>query len=91
MRSKYLSLQLINLILRKYVSVFQLPVLQPGNLNQIATDKKPIPFVLAVKQHLILTLSRNAVSLIPGLAYICLDSFCALMKSGIREYLKVCV
>ncbi|KAJ3072292.1 guanine nucleotide exchange protein for ADP-robosylation factor [Podochytrium sp. JEL0797] len=84
MRSKLLSLHLINMLLSSHLYVFlaQTPCLFPAN-----TTRENSQFVYAIKQHLCLTLSRNTVSPIPHVFDVSMEIFGKSLV-GLRAALK---
>lgn len=97
LKSKVLSLHLLNIIVQKHFivvsSVYPILVntdtgggaeLSPvsGKENNVTT------FVSAVKTYLCVSLSRNGVSLVPEILDRSLSIFCCLV-SGMRHFLKV--
>lgn len=85
MRSKLLSLYLLNTILSSYMSVF----LQPDSLLYSGTSGEATHFLDAAKQYLCLAISRNAVSSVPQVFELSVDIFWRVL-SGLRARLKVC-
>ncbi|KAJ3192020.1 guanine nucleotide exchange protein for ADP-robosylation factor [Irineochytrium annulatum] len=87
MRSKLLSLHLVHTVLTSHMHVFFTPasVLFPGDggRGQVQT----VLFVHAVWQYLCLSISRNAVSVVPQVFDISMDIFGRVLV-GLRTVLK---
>ncbi|CAG8450041.1 3698_t:CDS:10 [Acaulospora colombiana] len=83
MRSKLLSLHLILTILNSHINVF----LSPNVLITSSTTHERTMFVLAIKQYLCLSLSRNAASHVPQVFEISLEIFWKCI-SKLRSHLK---
>ncbi|RUP52408.1 hypothetical protein BC936DRAFT_143684 [Jimgerdemannia flammicorona] len=92
MRSKLLSLHLVLTILTSHLQVFTSPFVVLTSTG--SPDGPPqggiqsTPFIQAVKQYLCLSLSRNAVSVVPQVFDISLEIFWKVMQ-GLRMFLKV--
>lgn len=105
LKSKILSLHLLNLIVRDYFDVISSKVIidgitvEPGvdggqqevpvaTADGSAEAQQQITFQQAVKQYLCVSVSRNAVSLVPEVMERSLDIFYRLIM-GMRHALKV--
>ncbi|KAJ3040877.1 guanine nucleotide exchange protein for ADP-robosylation factor [Rhizophlyctis rosea] len=87
MRSKLLSLTLIHQITTSHMHVFFTPapiLFAPGTGTH---NPSAVLFVYAVKQNLCLTLSRNAVSIVPPVFDLSMRIFGAVL-GGLRSVLK---
>lgn len=82
MRSKLLSLQLIRSILHTYMPIFESPHIVLHNNTGAMT------FGSAIKQHLCLALSRNAVSPVIQVFELSCEIFWRIVM-GMRRQLKV--
>ncbi|KAJ3265244.1 guanine nucleotide exchange protein for ADP-robosylation factor [Chytriomyces hyalinus] len=84
LRSKLLSLHLINSVLASYIHVFFLPtpILFPSG-----TPKESVLFIHSVKQYLCLSLSRNTSSILPQVFDVSLEIFGKSLL-GLRSVLK---
>ncbi|KAI8920934.1 hypothetical protein DFJ77DRAFT_506560 [Powellomyces hirtus] len=88
MRSKLLSLHLVFTILSSHMYIFFTPspvLFSPGTATK--TDPNAVLFIHAVKQYLCLSLSRNAVSVVPQVFDISLEIFGKVLI-GLRVVLK---
>ncbi|KAI8592987.1 hypothetical protein BDZ88DRAFT_503867 [Geranomyces variabilis] len=88
MRSKLLSLHLVFTILSSHMYIFFVPapvLFSPGTSTK--TDPNAVLFVHAVKQYLCLSLSRNAVSVVPQVFDVSLEIFGKVLV-GLRGVLK---
>ncbi|KND00748.1 uncharacterized protein SPPG_03863 [Spizellomyces punctatus DAOM BR117] len=88
MRSKLLSLHLVYTILGSHMYIFFTPapvLFSPG--TQTKADSNAVLFVHAVKQYLCLSLSRNAVSVVPQVFDISMEIFGKVLI-GLRSVLK---
>lgn len=89
MRSKLLSLHLVHTILTSHMYIFFTPapvLFSPGTATK--ADPNAVAFIHAVKQYLCLSLSRNAVSVVPQVFDISLEIFGRVLL-GLRTVLKV--
>jgi brefeldin A-inhibited guanine nucleotide-exchange protein len=84
MRSKLLSLHLVLTILSTHMPLF----MSPNSLIFSSSSNEATPFVLAVKQYLCLSLSRNAVSSVLQVFEASVEIFWLTLK-GMRSKLKV--
>ncbi|KAI8610970.1 hypothetical protein BC830DRAFT_1069281 [Chytriomyces sp. MP71] len=84
MRSKLLSLHLINAVLSSHMHVF---FVQAPNLFPNGTPKDGTLFVHSVKQYLCLSLSRNTVSVLPPVFDVSMEIFGKALV-GLRSVLK---
>ncbi|KAJ3150955.1 guanine nucleotide exchange protein for ADP-robosylation factor [Geranomyces michiganensis] len=88
MRSKLLSLHLVFTILSSHMYIFFVPapvLFSAGTSSK--TDPNAVLFVHAVKQYLCLSLSRNAVSVVPQVFDVSLEIF-GMVLVGLRSVLK---
>ncbi|KAI8821985.1 uncharacterized protein EV422DRAFT_586065 [Fimicolochytrium jonesii] len=88
MRSKLLSLHLVFTILSTHMYIFTIPapvLFSSGTATK--GDPSAVFFVHAVKQYLCLSLSRNAVSVVPQVFDISLEIFGKVL-TGLRTVLK---
>jgi len=85
MRSKLLSLHLVQSVLGTHMSLF----VSPTSYIYSASARDSTPFVQATKQYLCLALSRNALSPVPQVFDICVEIFWRIL-SGLRKQMKVC-
>ncbi|KAJ3012565.1 guanine nucleotide exchange protein for ADP-robosylation factor [Thoreauomyces humboldtii] len=88
MRSKLLSLHLVFTILSSHMYIFFVPapvLFSAGTATK--SDPNAVLFVHAVKQYLCLSLSRNAVSVVPQVFDISLEIFGKVLI-GLRAVLK---
>jgi brefeldin A-inhibited guanine nucleotide-exchange protein len=84
MRSKLLSLNLILTILHHHFALFVDPTV--GILSNTTGERTP--FIVAVKQYLCLSLSRNALSPVINVFELACEIFWRVI-SGMRNKLKV--
>ncbi|KAL1917906.1 uncharacterized protein VTP21DRAFT_3740 [Calcarisporiella thermophila] len=84
MRSKLLSLHLIHTILSSYMHLFSSTSVI---ITSSSESSRGTPFIEAVKQYLCLSLSRNAVSLVPQVFETSLEIF-SLVIQELRKFLK---
>ncbi|KAI8812764.1 hypothetical protein BJ742DRAFT_552239 [Cladochytrium replicatum] len=84
MRSKLLSLHLVNSILSTHMYVFYSPALV---LFSGTGSSSELQFIQAVKQYLCFSLSRNAVSVVPQVFDISMEIF-GKVVIGLRTVLK---
>lgn len=84
MRSKLLSLHLILSILHSHPSMF----VDPNIVIYSSASREFTPFIQAVKQYLLLCLSRNAVSPVLSVFELSCEIFWRVL-SGMRTKLKV--
>lgn len=84
MRSKLLSLHLILSILHAHLPMFT----DPNVLIYSTATKEFTPFIQAIKQYLLLCLSRNAVSPVLSVFELSCEIFWRIL-TGMRTKLKV--
>ncbi|KAJ3215780.1 guanine nucleotide exchange protein for ADP-robosylation factor [Dinochytrium kinnereticum] len=86
MRSKLLSLHLVYTVLSTHIHIFFVPaqVLFPSSQSASTSN---VLFIHAVKQYLCLSISRNAVSVVPQVFDISMDIFGKALV-GLRTVLK---
>lgn len=84
MRSKLLSLHLVQTILNTHMNIF----VSPSSYIYSSTSHESTPFIQATKQYLCLALSRNAVSPVPQVFEISVEIFWRVL-AGMRKQLKV--
>ena len=84
MRSKLLALHLLLTILHNYMPMF----IDPTVLIQSSTSRETTPFIVAIKQYLCLSLSRNALSPVINVFELSCEIFWRVL-SGMRTKLKV--
>ncbi|KAI5283223.1 Brefeldin A-inhibited guanine nucleotide-exchange protein 1, partial [Ascosphaera aggregata] len=87
MRTKLLSLCLLQLLMTQYISVFMSPlaVIRSGvERNGAAASKdgrgEGITLLQAIKPHLCLSLSRNGASAVPRIYEVCCEIFWLMLK-----------
>ena len=85
MRSKLLSLHLVLTILNSHMNIF----VDPTSIIYSSSSNEHTPFIQATKQYLCLSVSRNAVSLVPQVFELSVELFWRVL-SGLRTKLKVC-
>ncbi|KAJ3313350.1 guanine nucleotide exchange protein for ADP-robosylation factor [Boothiomyces sp. JEL0838] len=88
MRSKLLALHLISSILQSHLYIFKMkakPLYMLVKDNQVSIEN--FKFIDAVKELLIVTLSRNATSMVPPVFDVCMELFGNLW-AGLRQFLK---
>ncbi|KAI9105732.1 hypothetical protein DFS34DRAFT_27501 [Phlyctochytrium arcticum] len=88
MRSKLLSLHLVYTVLSTHMYIFFTPgpvLFSPSMVTK--ADPNAVLFIHAVKQYLCLSLSRNAVSVVPQVFDISMDIFGKVLI-GLRTVLK---
>ncbi|KZW03822.1 hypothetical protein EXIGLDRAFT_743524 [Exidia glandulosa HHB12029] len=83
MRSKLLSLHLVQTILSTHMNIF----VSPSSYIYSSSSRESTPFIQATKQYLCLALSRNAVSPVPQVFEISVEIFWRVL-SGMRKQLK---
>jgi brefeldin A-inhibited guanine nucleotide-exchange protein len=86
MRSKLLSLHLMQHLLNNHISVFTSPLATIRNSNP--NGEVVMTLLQAVKPHLCLSLSRNGASAVPRVFEVCCEIFW-LMLNNMRVMLKV--
>lgn len=84
MRSKLLSLHLILTILHNYMPLF----VDPTVIIHSASREEQTPFIVAIKQYLCLSLSRNGLSPVLNVFELSCEIFWRML-SGMRTKLKV--
>ncbi|KAI9362470.1 hypothetical protein DFJ73DRAFT_620704 [Zopfochytrium polystomum] len=89
MRSKLLSLHLVHSILSTHVSIFFTPAPSLFAIDTSLPPPSPVSllFIHSVKQYLCLTLSRNALSVVPQVFDISMDIFSRVLVD-LRTLLK---
>ncbi|KAI5305943.1 SEA (Seh1-associated) complex subunit, partial [Ascosphaera pollenicola] len=89
MRTKLLSLSLLQLLLGQYISVFMSPLatIKTGGERKIgaadvkgAHKEEEMTLLQAVKSHLCLSLSRNGASAVPRVYEVCCEIFWLMLK-----------
>ncbi|KAJ3273363.1 guanine nucleotide exchange protein for ADP-robosylation factor [Terramyces sp. JEL0728] len=88
MRSKLLALYLISSILQSHLYLFKMkakPLYALVKDNQVPVEN--FKFIDAIKELLIVTLSRNATSMVPPVFDVCMELFGNLW-AGLRQFLK---
>ncbi|KAF8591584.1 Sec7-domain-containing protein [Ramaria rubella] len=83
MRSKLLSLHLVLTILNSHMNIF----VEPSSIIYSSSSNESTPFIQATKQYLCLSVSRNAVSLVPQVFELSVEIFWRVL-SGLRTKLK---
>jgi len=87
MRSKLLSLHLIQHLLNNHIAVFTSPV---ATIRTSTNSTEVMTLLQAIKPHLCLSLSRNGSSSIPRVFEVCCEIFWLMLKH-MRVMLKVSV
>lgn len=85
MRSKLLSLHLIQHLLNNHMAVFISPL---AAIKNSASSSDAMTLLQAVKPHLCLSLSRNGASSVPRVFEVCCEIFWLMMKN-MRVMMKV--
>lgn len=83
MRSKLISLHLVLTILNSHMDV----LVDPNSIMYSSSSNETTHFIHAVKQYLCLTITRNAVSLVPQVFELSVEIFWRLLL-GMRTKLK---
>jgi len=85
MRSKLLSLHLLQTILKEQIALFY--TYSPVLFSPLPSNRSDALFIHAVKQYLCLSLGRNAVSVVPQVFEISMEIF-GRVVGGLRSVLK---
>lgn len=86
MRSKLLSLHLVLTVLNSHMDFFA----DPDTIMHSSSSNEATHVIHAVKQYLCLTITRNAVSLVPQVFELSVEIFWRVLL-GLRTKLKVCL
>lgn len=86
MRSKLLSLHLMQHLLNNHIAVFNSPI---ATIKHNANPDDGMTLLQAIKPHLCLSLSRNGASSVPRVFEVCCEIFWLMLKH-MRVLLKVC-